>query len=136
VLYLQPASEVPRGHGVQVWALPLLPLAEADSREACGRASPGQETVCQVCKIHQWMRSSRVVRAADTDSQCRCRNCPRFDPSILRHSGILGVTDEAVLNIEYKKKNSKKSPFMQIQQAAPNLNNEKSLFLLLPGTKK
>ncbi len=27
----------------------------------------------------------RVVRASD--SQCRSRNCPGFDPSILRHSG-------------------------------------------------
>jgi hypothetical protein len=32
------------------------------------------------------MRSGRVVRASD--SQCRSRNCPGFDPSILRHSGI------------------------------------------------
>ncbi len=31
-----------------------------------------------------WMRSSRVVRASDR--QCRSRNCPGFDPSILRHS--------------------------------------------------
>jgi hypothetical protein len=31
-----------------------------------------------------WMRSSRVVRASDR--QCRSRNCPWFDPSILRHS--------------------------------------------------
>jgi hypothetical protein len=46
------------------------------------------------------------------------------------------VADEAVLNIEYKKKNSKKSPFMQIQQAAPNLNNGKIIFLLFLGTKR
>ena len=44
-----------------------------------------------------WMRSNRVVRASD--SQCRSRNCPVFDPSILRHSGIGGVADETVLNI-------------------------------------
>ncbi len=31
---------------------------------------------------------SRVVRASD--SQCRSRNCPGFDPSILRHSGSEG----------------------------------------------
>ncbi len=106
---MQPAPEVSRGHGVQVWALPLLPLAEAHRREACGRASPGQETVCQVSKIHQWiMRSSRVVTAAD--SQCRSRNCHGFDLSILRHSGILGAADEAVLNIVHKKKKSKKLP--------------------------
>ena len=46
------------------------------------------------------MRSSRVVRASD--SQCRSRNCPGFDPSILRHSGIWGAADEAVLNIVYR----------------------------------
>jgi hypothetical protein len=28
-----------------------------------------------------FMRSSRVVRASD--SQCRSRNCPGFDPSLL-----------------------------------------------------
>ncbi len=56
------------------------------------------------------MRSSQVVRASD--SQCRSRNCPGFDPSILRHSGIWGAKDEAVLNIVHKKKNPKKSPFL------------------------
>ncbi len=55
------------------------------------------------------MRSSREARASD--SQCRSRNCPRFDPSILRHSGIWGTEDEAVLNIVHKKrKNPKQSP--------------------------
>jgi hypothetical protein len=48
-----------------------------------------------------WMRSSRVVRAAD--NQCRSRNCPRFDLSILCHSGIWEAADEAVLNIAHKK---------------------------------
>ncbi len=48
-----------------------------------------------------WMKSSRVVRASD--SQCRSRNCSGFDPSILRHSGIRGAVDEAVLNIVHKK---------------------------------
>ncbi len=42
------------------------------------------------------MRCSRVARASD--SQCRSRNCPGFDPSILRHSGICGAADIAVLN--------------------------------------
>ncbi len=42
------------------------------------------------------MRSSRVVRASD--SQCRKRNCPEFDPSILRHVGICWAADEAMLN--------------------------------------
>ncbi len=46
-------------------------------------------------------RSSRVVRPSD--SQCHSRNCPTFDPSILRHSGIWGATDEAVLKIVHKK---------------------------------
>ncbi len=41
-----------------------------------------------------WMTSSRVVWASD--SQCRSSNCPGFDPSILRHSGIWGAADEAV----------------------------------------
>ncbi len=53
----------------------------------------------------QLMRSSRVVRASD--SQCRSRNCPGFDPSILRHSGIWGAADEAVLNFLHKKNNPK-----------------------------
>jgi hypothetical protein len=42
-----------------------------------------------------WMRSGRVVRASDI--LCRSRNCPGFDPSILRHSGIWGAANEAVL---------------------------------------
>jgi hypothetical protein len=43
-----------------------------------------------------WMRPSRGVRASD----CRCRSCksPGFDPNILRHSGIWGAAEEAVLN--------------------------------------
>ncbi len=39
-------------------------------------------------------------------------NAVGFDPSILRHSGIWGAADDAVLNIvDKKKKNPKKSPF-------------------------
>jgi hypothetical protein len=38
----------------------------------------------------------------------RSRNCPGFDPSILRHSGILGAADEAELNKVLK--NPKKFP--------------------------
>ncbi len=53
-----------------------------------------------------WMRSSQVVRASC--GQCKSRNCPRFDPSILRHSEIWGTADEAVLNnVHYKKKAEK-----------------------------
>ncbi len=51
---------------------------------------------------------SRVIIASD--SQCRSRSCPGFDPSILRHSGIWGAADEAVMNSVHKKKISKKSP--------------------------
>ncbi len=43
--------------------------------------------------------------------QCQwrqCRNSPGFDPSILRHSGIWGAADEAVLNCVHEKK--KKNP--------------------------
>jgi hypothetical protein len=47
-----------------------------------------------------------MVRASDC--QCQNRNSPVFDPSILRHSGIWGAADEAVLNKEHKK--LKKSP--------------------------
>jgi hypothetical protein len=52
------------------------------------------------------MRSGLVVRASD------CRNSPGFDPSILRHRGILRAADEAVLkNVHIKKKKKKKSSF-------------------------
>ncbi len=45
---------------------------------------------------------------------CRSRNSPGFDPSILRHSGIWGAADEAVLK-QYKEKNkSKKIPLLKI----------------------
>ncbi len=33
-----------------------------------------------------------------SDCQCHSRNSPGFDHSILRHSGIFGAADEAVLN--------------------------------------
>ncbi len=56
------------------------------------------------------IRSSWVVRAFD--SQCRSRNCPGFYTSILRHSRIWGVADEAVLNIVHKK--IKKIPLFNI----------------------
>jgi hypothetical protein len=38
------------------------------------------------------------------------RNCPGFDPSILRHSGILGAADEAELNKVLK---NQKIPFQK-----------------------
>ncbi len=49
-----------------------------------------------------WMRSSRVVRASDC--QCRSRNSPGFNPSLLPHSGIQGAADERVLNTVHRKK--------------------------------
>jgi hypothetical protein len=42
------------------------------------------------------MKSSRVVRAFDC--QCKSRNSPGLDPSILQHSGRWGAADETVLN--------------------------------------
>jgi hypothetical protein len=40
--------------------------------------------------------SSRVVRAMEC--QCQRSNNPGFNPGIFQQSGILGATDEAVLN--------------------------------------
>ncbi len=51
------------------------------------------------------MRSSRVVRASGCQGQSR--NSPGFDPSILRHNGILGAADEAVLNNVHEKEEEK-----------------------------
>ncbi len=54
-----------------------------------------------------WMRSSWVIRASGYQSPIR--NSPGFYPSILRHSGIWGAADEAVLNsVSKKKKMSRK----------------------------
>jgi hypothetical protein len=61
-----------------------------------------------------WMRSSRMVSVSD--SQCRSRNCPGFDPSILQHSGIWGAADVAVL-IKYWK--IKKSPLRKFKFPTP-----------------
>ncbi len=56
-----------------------------------------------------WMRSNRVVRASGC--QCLIVNSPGFAPSILRHSGIWGAADEAVLdNVHEKRKNLKNPP--------------------------
>ncbi len=41
---------------------------------------------CRMRSCRLWMTSSRVVRASYI--QCRRRNCPVFDPSILQNSGI------------------------------------------------
>ncbi len=50
--------------------------------------------------VRGWMKSSLVVRASDC--QCRSRNSPQFNPSILRHGGIWGAAEEAVLNTVHK----------------------------------
>jgi len=48
-----------------------------------------------------WMISSQEVRASGCQS--RSRKSPGFDPSILRHSGILRLACEVVLNNVHKK---------------------------------
>ncbi len=71
---------------------------------AIGSAWPGVDL--RFCPL--WMRSSIAVRASDC--QCRSRNNPGFDPSILRHSGIWGATDAAELNTVHRGKKSKQNP--------------------------
>ncbi len=61
----------------------------------------GRIFVSWCAKLWGIMRSSRVVRASDC--QCQSLNGPGFDPSILRHSGIWGAADEAVLNKVHEK---------------------------------
>ncbi len=85
----------------------VMPVSGWDLAKLWMKSS--QVCVWDLAKL--WMRSSQVVRASD--SQCRSRNCPGFDPSILRHSGIWGAADEIVLNIVHKKrKNPKYPPFV------------------------
>ncbi len=55
-----------------------------------------------------YVRSSQVVRASDC--QYRSPNSPGFHPSILRHSGIWGEADEAVLNKVHRRKKIQKFP--------------------------
>ncbi len=50
------------------------------------------------------MISSRVVKSSN--SQCQSCNCPGFDPSILRHSGIWSVADIKVVRKKARKKMS------------------------------
>ncbi len=72
------------------------------------------------------------------DSQCRSRtrNCPWFDPSILRHSGIWGAADDAVLNIVHKKEKSKKSPFKAFLDSHLNVNDMFACFISFQGVLK
>ncbi len=58
-----------------------------------------------------WMRSSRVVRVSGC--QCQSRKDSGFAPSILRHSGILGAADEAVLTLTYIKRKNPKNPTLE-----------------------
>jgi hypothetical protein len=51
-----------------------------------GSGSATKRIIDRKADVIFWMRSSRVVRASD--SQCLSRNCPGFDPSFLQHSGI------------------------------------------------
>ncbi len=73
-----------------------------------------------------WMRSGRLVRASD--SQCRSHNCPWFDPSILRHSGIWGSADKAVLNNVHKKIKYKKYPPLNISVLLVCLRNNSMMY--------
>ncbi len=63
------------------------------------------QTKCTYLDLAEWLWAS--------DCQCRSRNSPGLDPSILRHSGIWGVADEAVMKKAHKK--SKKSPSFFLQ---------------------
>jgi hypothetical protein len=79
------------------------------------------------------MRSSRMVRSSGC--QCLRRNSPEFDPSILRHSGILRAADEAVLNNVHKRK--KKRCYNELktlvyQKLALKKQNSHRNFLSLP----
>jgi hypothetical protein len=86
----------------------------------CGLAMDGWKRSSRVWirSNRVWIRSSRVIRAPG----CQCQSChsPGFGPSILRHTGISGAADEAVLNNVHKKeKKSQKFP----------KNPKKSLFI-------
>jgi hypothetical protein len=55
------------------------------------------------------IRAKIISNPVDRASGCQCqiRNSPGFDPRLLRHSGIWGMADEAVLNYVHKGKNTK-----------------------------
>ncbi len=86
-----------------------------------------------------WLRSIQLFRASSC--QYQSSNSPGLDPSILRHSGILGTADEAVLSNVHWKKNQKKppSPFlicrilepvnaMKVRPVAPKLSKRVSQY--------
>ncbi len=56
----------------------------------CTLFNSASSAASQIADSH-WVKCIRLVRASD--SQCRSRNCPGFDPRILRHSGIWGAAD-------------------------------------------
>ncbi len=65
------------------------------------------------------MRSRRVVRASDC--QCRSRNSSGFEPSILRHNGSGGASNEPVLNkVPYIRK-SQINPPVKIYEVSAEL---------------
>jgi len=74
------------------------------------RALDSTVQVCWLRCSRVWMRCRRVARSSDI--QCRSRNCPGFDPSILRHSGIWGAADEAVLIKVHTKNSQNNTPVM------------------------
>jgi hypothetical protein len=82
---------------VFTWTNLLVVVAELDGgeNEALDLVPLVTNAVLEV-RITLWMRYSRVFRASD--SQCRSRNCPGFNPSILRYSRIWGAADKTVLN--------------------------------------
>jgi hypothetical protein len=71
-----------------------------------------------------WMTSSQAVRASGC--QCQCRKSPWFDPSILRHSGICGTEDKAVLINLHKKQTKTKIP-LQINVKRNDIENQVSI---------
>ncbi len=75
-----------------------------------------------------WIRSSQVVRASN--SQCQSGNSLGFKPSILRHSGIRGAKDEAVLNKVHK--NKLKNPPLNISANEIAGNFTMLLYCIVP----
>ncbi len=111
-----------RGGGIISLYLPALWPARRVSHSPTSQAfdhsySPPPFSWHSRSHLHT-LRSERGVQRLKSESiqiffsggQCQCRNSSDFDPNILRHSGIWGTTDEAVLNILHKKKKFQKSP--------------------------
>ncbi len=58
-------------------------------------------------------------RSAQANGEVATAQCLGFEPSILRHSGIWGAADRAVLD-KALKKSFKKSPFRNILRSEPD----------------